>query len=84
MSGTGGYGRHLAEQRRRWANQQPAVWVLQQQRIAYLEALLRRAGAAQEASEQRACSVKARTADQAQKWSCELERCLSIHVHLLC
>ena len=60
------------------------MWVLQRQRIAYLEALLRRAGAAQEVLEQRACGVIARAADQAREWSCERERCLSIHVHLLC
>lgn len=68
------YSEQVSVLRRRLANQQPAIWVLQRQRIAYLEALLHRA-AAQSASQQRAQPALARAVDDATQRACNLERC---------
>ena len=70
------YSEQVSVLRRQLANQQPAIWVLQRQRIAYLQALLHRA-AAQSASQQRAQSALARAVDDATQRACNSERCSS-------
>ncbi len=79
LSNSVALGEPVSEQTRRLANLQPAVWVLQRQRIAYLEALLQRGAAAQRASQSRACAAVARAMVHTRERSLQPKRCLILY-----